>query len=74
MKDGIVIAFRRNGSTNETIRTKLCGLEENKTYELFYEDYGLKIRNSGHELMEGFEITIPQKPSSLLIRYYEAGK
>ena len=70
MKDGIVIAFRRNGSTNETIRTKLCGLEENTTYELFYEDYGLKTRNSGHELMEGFEITIPQKPSSLLVKYY----
>ena len=70
MKDGIVIAFRRNGSTNETIRTKLSGLEENTTYELFYEDYGLKIRNTGHELMEGFEITIPQKPSSLLVKYY----
>ena len=70
MKDGIVIAFRRNGSTNETIRTKLSGLEENTTYELFYEDYGLKIRNTGHELIEGFEITIPQKPSSLLVKYY----
>ena len=70
MKDGIVIAFRRNGSTNETIRTKLSGLEENTTYELFYEDYGLKIRNTGHELMEGFEITIPQKPSSILVKYY----
>lgn len=70
-KDGIVIAFRRGGSTNESIRTKLYGLEENATYELFYEDYGLQVRKTGHELLEGIDLTIPQKPASLLISYHK---
>ena len=67
--DGIVIAFRRGGSVSETIKTKLHGLEPDSTYELFYEDYGLRIQKKGAELMKDFDLTIPQKPASLLISY-----
>ncbi len=68
-RDGIVIAFRRSENGNQSIHTKLSGLDENLTYELFYEDYGLKIKSKGSELMKGLDLTIPQKPGSLLIRY-----
>ncbi len=67
--DGLVIAFRRSGSSEETIRTRLSGLEENADYDLFFEDYGLQIRKKGAELMNGLDLTIPQKPSSLLVSY-----
>jgi alpha-galactosidase len=70
-KDGIVVAFRRGGSGYETMRVKLSGLEENGTYELFYEDYGLRIQKTGQELMAGIELSIPQKPASLLISYHK---
>ena len=68
-KDGIILAFRRGDCENESIRIKLRGLDENATYELFYEDYNLRIKNTGKELTDGFDVTIPQKPSSLLINY-----
>jgi len=68
-KDGIVLAFRRSDCGNESIRVKLRGLDEKATYELFYEDYELRTKNTGKELMDGFEMAIPQKPASLLIGY-----
>ena len=69
LKDGIIIAFRRGGSNTESIQVKLSGVEAEATYELFFEDYGLRIRKTGREMMEGIELTIPQKPASLLISY-----
>jgi len=68
-KDGIVLAFRRGDCGNESIWVKLRGLDEKATYEIFYEDYKLRIKNTGKELMDGFEVAIPQKPASLLINY-----
>ena len=68
-KDGIIIAFRREECSNESIQVVLQGLDYGATYELFYEDYKLRIINSGKELMEGINISIPQKPASLLINY-----
>ena len=68
-KDGIILAFRREANDHESIRTKLSGLVESATYELSYEDYGIVVRRSGKELMEGLNLTIPQRPSSLLITY-----
>ncbi len=68
-KDGVVIAFRRQGCINETIGAKLYGLADNADYELFFEDYGIKITGKGRDLMKDFSLTIPQKPASLLISY-----
>jgi len=67
--DGVILAFRREGNFNETLKINLKGLDKNSLYEVFYEDYGVKINRSGAELMEGLDIHIPTKPGSLLISY-----
>ena len=72
-KDGIIIAFRRGGCEKESVSVKLSGLDSISTYELFFEDYGLPIRKTGRELMDGIELTIPQKPASLMVIYKLAG-
>ena len=69
-KDGIIIAFRRGGSNTESITARLSGIELKANYDLFFEDYGLHITKTGQELINGIELTIPQKPASLLIRYH----
>ena len=68
-QDGIILAFRRSGCDNESIRIKPKGLEVESAYELFYEDYNFRVRKSGKEIMEGIDLTIPQRQASLLIRY-----
>jgi len=68
-KDGIIVAFRRVDNRETTIHVRLSGLEKNAVYELYYEDYGIRTRQKGSELMDGFDITIPFKPASLLIKY-----
>jgi len=68
-KDGIIIAFRRADNGETSIRIKPSGLEKDTLYELYYEDYEIHTRHKGNELMNGFDITIPDKPASLLIKY-----
>lgn len=68
-KDGIVIAFRREDCISESLQVKLQGLDDKATYELLFEDYKIQIRNTGSELKAGINISIPQKPASLLIKY-----
>jgi alpha-galactosidase len=68
-KDGIVLAFRRERKTDESIQAKLKGLVQDARYELFYEDYGVCAIYTGKELMNGIDIKIPTKPGSLLISY-----
>ncbi len=69
-QDGIILAFRRSGCENESIRIKPRGLAEKETYELFYEDYGFRVNKSGQEIMDGIDLTIPQRQASLLVRYH----
>jgi alpha-galactosidase len=71
-KDGIIIAFRRVDSPETTIRIKPSGLVKDAIYELYYEDYGIRSRQKGDELMNGFDISIPLPPASILIRYRQA--
>jgi len=68
-KDGVIIAFRRADNRENAIQIKLSGLEKEAVYELSYEDYGIKSRRQGSELMDGFDITISDPQSSLLIKY-----
>lgn len=68
-KDGLVLAFRRDRFTEESMIIKLNGLVTNAQYELFYEDNGVRIAKSGRELKDGIEIKISDKPGSLLISY-----
>jgi alpha-galactosidase len=67
--DGVVFAFRRQDCQNATITVKLRGLDEKSNYEVFYEDYEIKAKISGAELLKGIDISIPTKPGSLLISY-----
>lgn len=69
MGDGLIQAFRRENNLDDSLRIKLKGLDINSFYEIYYEDYGLKIKQTGAELMEGINIKIPNKPASLLIIY-----
>ncbi len=70
-KDGIIFAFRRNACNNSTINVKLRGLDDKAQYEINFEDYGIKFVKSGKELLEGFDINIPQAPGSLIIYYLQ---
>jgi alpha-galactosidase len=68
--DGIILAFRRNLSTAPTCQVKLHGLVPEAVYAVNFEDYGLKISETGRDLLEnGLEIRIPNPPGSLLITY-----
>jgi len=68
-KDGIVIAFRRIDSLQESLQVKLGGLIENAVYDLKYVYDNITIKKSGKELMEGLDLYISQKPGALLIKY-----
>ena len=72
--DGIIIAFRRKDCNKETIQVKLGGLDKTRDYEINILDYGLKMNRKGSELMAGFDLTIPQKPSSLMVSYHRIEK
>ena len=68
-KDGIVLAFRRMKCRHGSITVQLKGLSPEARYELLYEDLNITVVKTGKELMKGFEISIPEKPSSVLISY-----
>lgn len=67
--DGIILAFRRKDCNEETIMIKPSGLDPKGIYQLTFEDYGIQCEKTGIEMAAGFEISIPVKPASLLIRY-----
>jgi alpha-galactosidase len=67
--DGIVIAFRRKDSTQESLYVRLSGVKDQLTYELYDEDKQTRERKTGRELKAGIELRIPDTPGSLLIRY-----
>ncbi|HNW58391.1 MAG TPA: alpha-galactosidase [bacterium] len=73
-QDGIVLAFRREKSPVETMQLAWHGLNPDASYELFYEDCGIKITKSGRELLEGIDLLIPEKPGSLLISYHKIAR
>jgi alpha-galactosidase len=68
-KDGIIVAFRRVKSPDNSFNVKLSGLDVNAKYELYYEDYKLSKTYSAKELMYGLDLYIPVGPGSLLIKY-----
>jgi alpha-galactosidase len=68
-KDGIIIAFRRNECSIESIIVKLGGLDATADYELVNDDSGKKTIQKGEELIKGITLSLTEKPGSLLIRY-----
>ncbi|MEW5901024.1 MAG: alpha-galactosidase [Acidobacteriota bacterium] len=74
-RDGVILAFRRHQSCAASSQVKLRGLRPEGVYEFYFEDYGLKITETGKKLGgEGIEIKIPEAPGSLLITYRELGE
>lgn len=67
--DGIIIAFRRKDCPQETVEVKLRGLAAEADYELTDDDTGKKTIVKGSELAKGFTLSIPEKPSSVMIKY-----
>lgn len=67
--DGIVLAFRRQDSTQESLHVRLSGIKDQLTYELYDEDGQTRERKTGRELKAGIDLRIADTPGSLLIRY-----
>lgn len=67
-RDGIIVAFRRADSKDESIQVKFSGLENAANYELLDEDSGKKSIVKGEDLMKGYTLSLT-KPGSLLISY-----
>jgi hypothetical protein len=51
------------------IHVRLHGLQKDTIYEVFFEDYGIRVKKNGGELMERVDLSIPQAPGSLMIKY-----
>lgn len=69
--DGIILAFRRKDCLDESITVKLGGIEDEAIYDLLFEDYNLTVQKSGSDLKNGLVMSIPEKSSSLLIKYHK---
>ena len=67
--DGIIMAFRRKTCANESVIVKLRGIDPKLSYELTDEDTQTKTVVSGERLISGYELTLKNKPGSLLIWY-----
>ena len=61
-REFFINSFQSFSDTSETLST-------NEKSRKLYEDYNLRIKNTGSELKAGIIISIPQKPASLLISY-----
>lgn len=65
--EGVVQAFRRPDAVADTLTVKLRGLAAKQRYEIESFDGGKEVR-TGRELMNGYVITLPQKPAAALLR------
>ena len=59
-------AFRRPEATSETLTVKLRGLIPEQRYEVENFDGGKEVR-TGAELMQGYTITLREKPGSAVL-------
>jgi alpha-galactosidase len=73
-KDGIIMAFRRKNSLDETLQVKLRGIDKVSDYELVNEDSGEKMVRKGGELSNGIILSLDKKEKSLLIIYKQVTK
>lgn len=72
---GVVQAFRRDQSGQDSMRCKLRGLEPQAMYSISNFDAAGAVDKSGRELMDqGLSISITNKPGSAIILYKKLGK
>jgi alpha-galactosidase len=68
--DGVVQAFRRKASIDESTRLRLRGLDPNSSYEVSNLNGGPSRQTSGKDLLEkGLSVTIPERPGAVVITY-----
>jgi len=66
---GIIVAFRRDQSPDETIMVKLSAVDPEKTYTLTDRDTGESFVKTGDELRKGLQLTLSEPRSSLIFEY-----
>jgi alpha-galactosidase len=72
--EGAIQAFRRAGSTEETARLRLGGLDPHAKYAVTDLDSGAVTQTSGKELLEtGLKITLADRPGSAILTYRRLG-
>ena len=69
---GIVVAFRRAAHPDGSITVRLSGLDAAKRYDVRNRDTGESVVKTGAELASGFELTLAEPKSSLLLQYKPA--
>jgi len=69
LNEGMIILLRRPKSCYRVADISLSALDATATYELIYQNKNRKELVKGSQLMDKFEITIPQHGQSLLILY-----
>jgi alpha-galactosidase len=73
--DGMALAFRRSQCETPTCAVRFHGLNPGLSYEIFFEDYGIRLVKTGDSLTkEGLELKIPEPAGSLLITYRAVGR
>ena len=65
--EGMVQAFCRPDAANDALTVKLHGLDPKQRYEIENFDGGKDV-HTGSELMNGYTITLRQKPAAALLR------
>jgi len=69
---GIVLAFRRSDCPYPVLQTALRGLHPGKRYAVQFIDESRHAKTrtlTGRELLANFELRIPERGTSLLVRY-----
>lgn len=64
--EGVVQAFRRPDSTSDVLTVKLRGLDPKRRYRVENLDGGGGVL-TGAQLMERFDITLPEKPAAAVL-------
>lgn len=66
---GIVVAFRRGASLEESITVRLGAIDARKIYRITDTDSGVCRTVSGAELAGGYPLTLSEAPGSLVWKY-----
>ncbi len=66
---GIIVAFRRYKSSEDTMIVQLSGLDAKKVYTIRNFDNDILLNKTGKELADGFLLTIKEPRGSLLLQY-----
>ncbi len=69
LHEGVVQAFRRPDAENDVLTVKLQGLDPHQRYEIENFDVGREVR-TGDELMQGYDITLREKPAAAMLRLH----